>query len=209
MARYAYSERHALADLMSALGPDGATILDGWTTRDLAAHLVVRERRPDAAAGILLKPLHRHGERVRLAVAARPYPLLVTQVRHPPWWAPTRIAAVGELIDTLEFYIHHEDVRRAQPDWQPRQLPEGLQAALWKRVPLLARGALRRHPATVLIEAPGHGQRRAGAGGDEVRVRADPGELVLFLFGRQRVARVELTGAPAQTQRLREAKLGL
>lgn len=209
MTRYAHSERQSLADLMSALGPDGATILDGWSVRDLAAHLIVRERRPDAAAGIMVKSLHSYGERVRTAVAAQPFPRLVEKVRRAPWWGPTRIPAIDELVDTLEYYVHHEDVRRAQPDWQPRQLPDGLQAALWKRVPLLNRMSLRRFPATLLVEAPGHGQQQAGAGGEEVRLRADPSELVLFLFGRQRVARVDLTGPPSAVQRLREAKLGI
>ncbi|HEY0698515.1 MAG TPA: TIGR03085 family protein, partial [Micromonospora sp.] len=65
MSRYARSERLALADLMLALGPDAPTLNEGWDTRDLAAHLIVRERRPDAAAGILLRPLGAHAERVR------------------------------------------------------------------------------------------------------------------------------------------------
>lgn len=50
-------ERAALVNTMRAVGPDGATLCVGWTTRDLAAHLVLRERRPDAAAGILVPAL--------------------------------------------------------------------------------------------------------------------------------------------------------
>ena len=45
-------------------GPDGPTLCEGWQTRDLAAHLVLRERRPDAAAGVMGGPLaglHRAG----------------------------------------------------------------------------------------------------------------------------------------------------
>ncbi len=42
----------------------------GWTTRDLAAHLVVRDRRPDASAGLILPPLRGHGERIRRRKAA-------------------------------------------------------------------------------------------------------------------------------------------
>jgi uncharacterized protein (TIGR03085 family) len=202
-------ERQSLATLMSALGPQGLTILDGWTTRDLAAHLVLRERRPDAAAGILVRALHGYSERVRQAIAARPYPRLVEQVRRPAWFSPFRSAAIDELANTLEFYIHHEDVRRAQPAWRPRQLPPGLEEVLWKRVPLLTRTALRGFPATVLVEWPGHGSRTAGAGGEELRLVAAPSELVLFLFGRQRVTHVELAGPPVLTQRLRDAKLGI
>lgn len=209
MTRYADPERQSLADLMLTLGPEGPTILDGWTTRDLAAHLVLRERRPDAAAGILLRPLHEYSERVRRRIAGLPYPRLIGQVRRPPWYSPTRIPAIDELASTLELYIHHEDVRRAQPGWEPRQLPPGLEAVLWKRVPLLTRSALRRFRATVRVEAPGHGSRTAGAGGEEIRLTAAPSELVLFLFGRQRVARVELAGAAEPVERLRGARLGI
>ncbi|RQX24838.1 TIGR03085 family protein, partial [Micromonospora chalcea] len=73
MPRYARTEREALADLMLELGPDAPTVNEGWTTRDLAAHLLVRERRPDAAGGILLPPLRGYGESVRRRIAAGPY----------------------------------------------------------------------------------------------------------------------------------------
>lgn len=215
MGRYVDAERRQLADLMADLGPQGSTILDGWTTRDLAAHLVLRERRPDAAAGIVVRALHRYSERVRTAIAARPYPRLVAQVRRPARWSPLRLPVIDEMANLLEFHIHHEDVRRAQPDWTPRDLPRPMQATLWKRIPMLSRLALRRFPAEVSIRAPGHGEHAAGAGagagasGEALRLTGDPGEIVLFLSGRQRVARVAVTGPAPLAQRLREAKLGV
>jgi uncharacterized protein (TIGR03085 family) len=209
MPRYAQAERQALADLLLSLGPDAPTINEGWAARDLAAHLVIRERRPDAAAGIMLRPLRGHAERVRSAVAAQPFPRLVDQVRRPPWWSPVSNPLLDELTNTMEFFIHHEDVRRAQPGWQPRELSAGLRSALWKQVPGLARLSLRRFPATLLIQAPGHGETSIGAGGEPLRLVGSPGELALFLFGRQRVTRVQLVGPPALTDRLRGAKLGI
>ncbi|OYV23782.1 MAG: hypothetical protein B7W97_02165, partial [Mycobacterium sp. 20-66-4] len=56
----AQRERAALVETMRSLGPDAATLCDGWTTRDLAAHLVIREYRPDAAPGILIPFFARH-----------------------------------------------------------------------------------------------------------------------------------------------------
>ncbi len=209
MPRYARSEREALADLLLDLGPDARTIDEGWTTRDLAAHLVVRERRPDAAGGILLPPLRRYGEAVRRRVAAGPYADLVARVRRPPVWSPVSNPLTDELTNTMEFFIHHEDVRRAQPGWLPRDLPAGFATVLWKRAALLARGALRRFPADLLIQAPGYGERAAGRGGERLRVVGSPGELVLFLSGRQRVARVQVDGPAAPSNRLRAARLGL
>ncbi|MEG3636886.1 TIGR03085 family metal-binding protein [Micromonospora palythoicola] len=208
MPRYARSEREALAELMSTLGPDAPTLNEGWTTRDLAAHLVVRERRPDAAAGIVVPPLGGHAERVRRRVAALDWTELLGQVRHPPVWSPVSNPLTDELTNTLEFFIHHEDVRRARAGWQPRDLPVGLERALWRRLSALGRLALRRFPAQVLVQAPGHGEVATGRGGEPLRLVGTPGELALFLSGRQRAARVQLDGPPALADRLRTASLG-
>ena len=50
-------ERYALCDTFEAVGPDAPTLCTPWRTRDLAAHLVIREGRPDAAVGLLVPPL--------------------------------------------------------------------------------------------------------------------------------------------------------
>ncbi|MFB9239704.1 TIGR03085 family metal-binding protein [Plantactinospora siamensis] len=209
MSRYARRERQELADLLLAVGPDAPTINEGWAARDLAAHIVIRERRPDAAAGILLPPLRRHADAVQGRLAAGPYERLVDLVRRPPWWSPVSNPLLDEQANLLEFFIHHEDVRRARPGWQPRELPADLRAALWRRLPPLARLALRRFPGAVLVQSPGEGETAAGRGGDQVRLVGPPGELALFLFGRQRVARVQLDGPASLTQRLRELRLGV
>ncbi|HEX6970107.1 MAG TPA: TIGR03085 family metal-binding protein [Micromonosporaceae bacterium] len=209
MPQYARTERKALADLLSTVGPDAPTVAESWTARDLAAHLVVRERRPDAAPGILLRPLHGYQERVRRAVAALPFPRLVELVRTPPWWSPISNPLVDGPANTLEFYLHHEDVRRARPGWQPRDLPGGHQAALWRRTAALGRLRLRRFPARLLVQAPGHGEVTTGAGGVSARLIGTPGELALFLSGRQRVARVQIDAPAGLAERLRTADLSL
>ena len=45
-------ERRRFADALLEVGPDAPTLCDGWSTRDLAAHVVLRDRRPDAAGGL-------------------------------------------------------------------------------------------------------------------------------------------------------------
>ncbi|MEU8297310.1 TIGR03085 family metal-binding protein [Micromonospora sp. NPDC048909] len=209
MSRYARTEREALADLLLTVGPDAPTVAEGWSTRDLAAHLVLRERRPDAAGGIVLPPLRGYAERVRRRIAARPFAELVAQVRRPPVWSPVSNPLTDEAANTMEFFIHHEDVRRARPGWLPRDLPAGLQSALWRRAAQLARLTLRRFPADLYVQAPGYGELSVGRGGEPLRVVGAPGELTLFLSGRQRVARVQLAGPAASAQRLRGASLGL
>ncbi|WP_203723573.1 TIGR03085 family metal-binding protein, partial [Actinoplanes teichomyceticus] len=202
MNDYARRERQSLADLLLSEGPDAPTLCAGWTTRDLAAHLVIRERRPDAAAGMFVPALHAYGERVRLARAALPYPELIDQVRRPPVWSPVSNPLFDGLANTMEFFIHHEDVRRAAQRWEPRVLAAGHQAALWRSARLTSRLALRRLGVPGEVTATGFPPVRTGPA-PQVRITGDAGELVLFFSGRQRAARVRIDGDPAVTERLR------
>ncbi len=91
MSTPATRERQQFADELVAAGPDAPTLCDGWTTRDLASHVVIRERRPDAAAGIVIRALSGHTEKVQAKTAAGDWDALVEQVRSgPPKWSPTR-----------------------------------------------------------------------------------------------------------------------
>lgn len=203
---YAASERQALCDLLTELGPEEPTLCEGWTTRDLAAHLVARERRPLSSPGLVVPPLSGYTERVRRRLAARPYPELVALVRRPPAWV--RPAAVDRAVNTMEMFLHHEDVRRGRPGWVPRDLPDGFAAQLWRLLRLAARLRLRRFPAALEVSAPGLGRIRTGAGGEPVRLSGEAGELALFLSGRQRAARVQLEGPEDLVARLTTARLG-
>lgn len=207
---FARSERAALSDLLAEVGPDQPTLCEGWSTRDLAAHLIIRERRLDAAAGILIKSLAARTERIRQRTAERPFERLVAQVRTPPAWSMAGFGPLDRATNTSEFFIHHEDVRRAVPGWMPRPLARGLGEALRGQVKVVARLALRRFPAAITINMPGYGEPLpAGAGGPEMRLTGDPGELSLFLSGRQRVADVAIDGPDDLTARLRDARLGV
>jgi uncharacterized protein (TIGR03085 family) len=206
---HARDERRLLADLLLAVGPDRPTLCAGWTTRDLAAHLVVRERRPDSAAGLVLPPLRAHGERLRLATAARPYADVVAEVRNPPWWSPVSNPLVDQLANTTEFFVHHEDVRRGEPGWEPRSLTPEFRTELFTQVRRAARLSLRRVPARVTLVTPGVGETTAGSGDATARLTGEPGELLLFLTGRQRAARVEVAAEPRLAERLRTARLGI
>jgi uncharacterized protein (TIGR03085 family) len=203
-------ERDALADALLDAGPDAPTLCAGWTARDLAAHVVLRDRRPDAAAGIMVKPLAGWTDRVRRGYRdGHDYPDLVRLVRHAPRWSPLSLPQLDEAANTLEFFVHTEDVRRGQPDWQPRPLDPGLAGRLWGRVPGLARLNLRRIDVTIRVEAPGHGAFTVGDGAPAVTLSGDPGELVLFFFGRQRAARVEASGPDDLVDKLRRARFGV
>ena len=77
MTRYAQLERHALADTMLAVGPDAPTLCDPWRVRDLAAHLILRETRPDLAAGMFVPRLQARLERAQDELAATDFGELV------------------------------------------------------------------------------------------------------------------------------------
>ncbi len=105
---YARDERLALCALLDESGPKAPTLCEGWLTADLAAHLVLRERRPDAALGILGGPLAGYTERVQRGMSARsPYPLLVETIRTgPPRLSVYGMPGVDAKVNFAEFFVH-------------------------------------------------------------------------------------------------------
>jgi uncharacterized protein (TIGR03085 family) len=206
---YARRERRDLADLLLQTGPDAPTLCAGWTTRDLAAHLVIRERRVDTMLAALIPPLSGHTEHVRRLKAARPYAEVVREVRTPPWWSPLSNPLTDELANGLEFFIHHEDVRRGGSGWAPRTLEAGQNRSLWTAVKFTARLGLRKLHVPVAVRAPGLGEVTVGGDSPQATISGEPGELALFLSGRQRAAQVEIDGPPETAERLRTARLGM
>ncbi|MEC3914779.1 TIGR03085 family metal-binding protein [Nocardia sp. CDC160] len=189
----AQRERQALVRAMAEAGPDAPTLCGEWTTRDLAAHLIVRERRPDAAPGIMLKPFAPYLERVQAKVARRPFAELLDEVRGGP---PFYLRPVDSLMNTTEMFVHHEDVRRGAPGWEPRTLSAEDENSLWKILQGLARMAYRKSPVTVALTTPDGRRTVAHQAGDRTVVLAGPpSELLLHAFGRNAV-RLEATGTP-------------
>ncbi|WP_320776251.1 TIGR03085 family metal-binding protein [Streptomyces sp. CRN 30] len=198
MSTFAKRERLLLADLLETAGPDAPTLCDGWRSRDLAAHIVVREHRPDAIGGAMIKPLASRLDRVMEEYAAKPYEELLRLIRSgPPRFSPFALKQLDEAANTIEFYVHTEDVRRAQPDWTPRELDPVFQDALWSRLERTARMLGRQVPAGLVLRRPDGQTAVAHRGAPVVTVTGDPSELLLFAFGRQSVAKVALEGEEA------------
>jgi uncharacterized protein (TIGR03085 family) len=213
MTGFAARERQALAELLATVGPDAPTLCAGWRTSDLVAHLVLRESRPDAALGIMAKPLAGWTRKVQNSSKGRiPYPELVERFRSgPPAWSPTRFDSVDEAANTVEFFIHREDVRRAAPDWKPRELAPELEDELWKRLRSGAKLQFRRVPVGVtLVRAPQQQTVVAKSATPQmVTITGTAGELAMFCHGRKDAARVELHGDAAAIERLRRTPLGV
>ncbi|NUK05237.1 TIGR03085 family protein [Streptomyces lunaelactis] len=210
MSTHAKRERLLLADLLEAAGSDAPTLCEGWTTRELAAHVVMRERRMDAAAGVLLGALRERMERVQAEFAAKPYEELIQLIRTgPPRMSPYGIKQIDEAANTVEFFVHAEDVRRAQPDWTPRELDQVFENALWSRLEKASRLLGRRAPVGLVLRRADGQTAVAHRGTPVVTVSGEPGELTIFMFGRQDAAQVDLEGDKDAITRLNEAKLGL
>lgn len=207
MSTHAKRERLLLADLLEASGPDAPTLCEGWNARDLAAHVVVRERRPDAAGGILVKQLASRLDRVMAEFTSKPYEELIRLIRTgPPRFSPFSLKQIDEASNTIEFYVHTEDVRRAQPDWTPRELDPVFQDALWSRMERTVRLMGRSAPTGLVLRRPNGQTAVAHRGTPVVTVTGEPSELLLFLYGRQRVADVELDGEKDAITKLHETK---
>jgi uncharacterized protein (TIGR03085 family) len=205
-------ERLQLCALLEEVGPSAATLLDGWTAHDLAAHLVLRERDLVAAPCLVLPgPFGRFAERRRARLANRhDFPWLVARIRSGPPFGFFRIGWVRSFPNLNEYFVHHEDVRRAN-GLGPRTLEHDLEAALWTNVRRGGRYLSRRvRGAGLELEWAGEGGTITVRRGDpSVRLTGTPGELLLFLFGRQPVARVEVEGAPDAVAAIRGTHFGM
>lgn len=204
----ARAERDALADLVIALGPDAPTLCSPWTTKDLVVHLLVRERNPLAQLGEVVRPLAPLTRRATERWSRADLPLLVDQLRRPRLtWAA--IGPVDSLVNTVEYFVHHEDVRRAQPGWRPRELDDAAEGGLWRALRLVAPLATRKVGAPVVAVDARTGARQVVRRGDgPAVVTAPPSELVLALLGRDQTEGVEITGPDLAVRRLRIASLG-
>lgn len=198
MTSYAAAERAALSDLFDRLGPTAPTLCEGWATSDLVAHLVLRERRPDAALASLAKPFAGHAEKVRTALETKPYEELVAAFRSgPPVWSPGNLPAADDLVNGVEHVVHHEDVRRAQTGWTPRTLDDGLEAFLWKQLSRGGRLFYRRARVGVTLRRADNGEEiSVHKGTPQVTVVGMPAELLLHSFGRTSHAQVRVEGDP-------------
>ena len=198
MRQYAHYERAALCESALRLGPQAPTLCEGWSVRDLMAHIAMRDRRPEAVGVIAGGRLGDWAEHTRSRYTLRPFEDLVDMVRTGPHeLSPFRLPKVGD-INLQEFFIHHEDMLRGSlPEADAsrvRVISDAEQEALYRALafgaPLLTHGVKARVAAwcpgmTPLQLSSGH------PGADEVVIKGLPSEVMLYLAGRMSFVKFE------------------
>jgi uncharacterized protein (TIGR03085 family) len=231
---FAKSERVELCDLLESVGPDAPTLCAGWDTHDLAVHLWIRETDPVGVTGMLAKPLSGLLDRRMADTKSRwEFGELVEKIRNgPARFSVFAFPGVDEPANTTEFFVHHEDVRRAgEAPLGPRQLDGEVEDWMWRRLKLLGRAFFRRVPIGVVLErevtvldqkgaldqkASGSDAGvsepetiRAVSGAPIVTVVGRPSELLLFAHGRISAAEVKVVGEPESVEILNSSDLNL
>lgn len=206
--RLARRERLALCDLARSVGPDAPTLCGGWDAADLVAHLLVRERDPLGSLGIAVGALSGLTDRAMRRARARDFEASVRRLRSPGI-TPYALPPVEVLANTLEYLVHHEDLRRGRPDWTPRTLAPADLDLVWR----LGTGAGRMlvRPAGVpvrVVRSDTGASTTVRSGADPVVITGPVVEVVLVLFGRSAVQDVSYDGPPDAVAALRDADLG-
>ena len=193
------AERSELAQLFLELGPDAPTMCEGWLTRDLAAHLWVREHRSPALVGMAVAPLSGVLDRAMDQARERDYEQLVQQWHAgPKGLNPWRV--LDSQVNFFEHFIHHEDVRRVNGHTEPREFSAEVNDRMMAQLPRISR-LLLRSASRPVVALPTGGRPvvlrerlgRSSFGEDIIRVSGQPGEIALWVFGRD-AAQVTVSG---------------
>lgn len=205
----ATDERAAISDEFLAAGPDRPTLCEGWDSRDLLVHLLLRERQPWVAPGIVVPVLAPLVDRAAAGYTDTPWKEMVGQLRHgPPTWSPFRFEKVDEYGNGAEFYVHHEDLRRGEPGWEPRPPNQERDEKLWAVLTRMGGMLHRSSPVGVALRRPSGQQHVVRTGPGLVMVVGEPGELLLQAFGRDAV-RVQLEGSESDVAAFTAARRGI
>ena len=207
------TERAALCNSALEAGEDAPTLCGMWTVKDLVIHLLVRERDPLAAPGILIPQLEKLAQRSARRMAEQDFTALVERVRNgPPRWSPMALPPLDRALNTLEYFVHHEDIRRAVPGWAPRELTDQEKRLLFKGIAVAGKGLVRSAGVPVGIRwTDGDSERSAvlRRGDDPVVVTGEPAELTMFLFGRSQHTGLSFDGPQAHVDALTSKELGI
>jgi uncharacterized protein (TIGR03085 family) len=206
VTNWAQAERQVAVEALRDLGPDAPTACEGWSSKHMAAHLYVRERRPDAGPGVILPgPFASHTDRVMASVLrVHGYEDLVAKIAVGP---PLLLRPFDGVMNLFEFFAHAEDIRRPNGG-APRELPAEQVQLMWRRLRASLRVMLRRASGIRIDVVAADGDRTTVGDGPAVELRGPVGELVLYSYGRKGIANVTVTGDTKACDLLAQAHLG-
>ena len=190
MTSFAKRERSAICQTLRKLGPDQPTLCQGWSTKDLLVHLIVRENRPDAAVGLFIPFLSSYTDSVSKKYSEKSFEDLIMIFENGPKSpSPFSLPKVDELANTFEFLVHHEDILRAQDNYQPRKLSEEDAKFVWSRFTKSAVFFMRKIKVGVVAKTD-QGIYTLKRGNDVVTISGNLIDLVMFAFGRKNTTEI-------------------
>jgi len=168
--------------------------------------MIVREYRPDASPGILIPALAGHTKSVQDKAAKDDWDSMIAKfAAGPPLYSPLK--PLDRFVNVTEMFVHHEDVRRAAPGWEPRTLGPAENKAILTPLKAMAKRAIAKSPATVELVTTEGEQIATGGHGPAVRITGEPLELLLFTFGRAQT-RLDFEGDADAVAAVKAAKRG-
>ncbi len=209
MTSFAKRERSAICQTLRKLGPDQPTLCQGWSTKDLLVHLIVRENRPDAAVGLFIPFLSSYTDSVSKKYSEKSFEDLIMIFENGPKSpSPFSLPKVDELANTFEFLVHHEDILRAQDNYQPRKLSEEDAKFVWSRFTKSAVFFMRKIKVGVVAKTD-QGIYTLKRGNDVVTISGNLIDLVMFAFGRKNTTEINFEGNPTAVEKLKNSDLSL
>ncbi|MBN9643293.1 TIGR03085 family metal-binding protein [Corynebacterium mendelii] len=186
----ARKERKELGNLLLDKGPEAPTCCEGWNTRSLAVHLLLRENNPVALAGLFVAPLEKyHGDKTDQLLRRNYQDVVKEWMTGAPVWNPLRY--IDKQANTAEYFVHHEDVRRAEEGWQPRSLRTQDLSELYQALKFIAPVMLKKSSKPVIVQPDGFDRivcadrsTVAAKGNDVVRIAGPVPEILLYCYGR-------------------------
>jgi uncharacterized protein (TIGR03085 family) len=207
-AEYVRVERQALCETARGVGPTAPTLCEGWDVKDLVCHLLVRERSVLGALGIALSPLSGLTEKEMARLRKQPFERLVERFRTPRL-SFAALPPADAAFNTLELFVHHEDIRRAQSGWRRRTLPRDAPDVLWKALAAQGPALVRSAGVPVVVRRTDtDATTRLRPGRDPVEISGPVSELVMYLHGRDQVREIRFAGPEDKIAQVRRAGLG-
>ena len=194
------AERQRLIGTFERVGADADTLCEGWDAEDLLRHMVLRELFPHHGlfSKLPLKAADKSREHIDDIDTADYETLLETFKTGRHRLSPLQFGPVDRAMNTLEYVIHHEDLRRAQDPRLGRVLTPEEQGIIFSHLKAMAQMLFLKAPVQVILHSPEFGEFTAFATKrhkETVTLEGPPLELALYSFGRNR-ADIELKGEP-------------